>query len=245
MTLSDDLALEAALEGVDGWLHLDEAHELVRAVLDQPPGGPLSVVEIGSWKGRSTVALALAARQRGDAVVTAIDPHLGDNGEWAQESDTYEAFLRNVSVAGLDDMVRPIRKFSHEARADVDDGSVGVLFVDGSHRYEDVRRDIEDWVPTLTEGAIIAFNDSSKPGVYRALSEQILECDSRFRSHRLVRSTLFLRYSTSPLTDQERRDLRRLRIVLRIRRAAHPMVRALPGPVKRMGNQISVRVGRG
>ena len=64
--------LAGALDGVGGWLHLDEAVLLYDSIIRQPsrPGG-LRVVEIGSWKGRSTIALGLAARRRGDTEVIA------------------------------------------------------------------------------------------------------------------------------------------------------------------------------
>lgn len=240
-----DLGIEDALFGIDGWLHLDEAAELARCVLAAPSDAPLGIVEIGSWKGRSTVALALAAQSRGDAAVVAIDPHLGDNGEWMAESPTYEEFLRNVRNAGVESVVLPIRRLAHHARSEVTDGSVGVLFVDGSHRYEDVRQDIEDWTSSLVDGAIIAFNDSSKPGVYRAICEQILDNDQRFRAHRLVRSTVFFRLSSNPMSSHERTRLRHLRWTLRARRFVHPVVAWLPAPLKTAGNRISARTGAG
>jgi predicted O-methyltransferase YrrM len=230
------------LDGVGGWLHADEAAGLARSVVEQPPrDAPLLVVEIGSWKGRSTIALGLAAQERGDARVVAIDPHLGDNGEYLESSPTFDEFWENVDRAGVGDVVEARRLTSHDARPTVDDRTVGVLFVDGSHRYEDVRRDIDEWSSTLVDGAIVAFNDSSKPGVFRALRETVLRPRSGFRAESLVRSTAFLRYGTTPLTTDERWQLRRFTLVLAARRAAHPLVALMPAGLKRWGNRVTSR----
>jgi hypothetical protein len=236
--------LAAALDGVDGWLHLDEAQRLFAAVVGWPSSArPLRVVEIGSWKGRSTVALGLAALERGGTEVIAIDPHLGDNGEWDEGTETMEELQANLERAGVQDVVRTIRAFAHDARTQVDDDSVGVCFLDGSHRYEDVVVDIEDWTPTLIDGATIAFNDSSKPGVHRALRESVLQAGGPFRNPELVRSTLFVEHHPSaPWTREDARRRRKLVLVLAGRRAVHRMVPLLPGWVKRTGNRVSQRV---
>jgi hypothetical protein len=233
--------LAASLAGVGGWLHLDEAEQLHRSVLAHPrASGHLLVVEIGSWKGRSTIALGLAAHARGDVEVMAIDPHLGDNGEFQEESETFTDFLQNIERAGVADVVRPVRSLSHDARPLVEPASVGVLFLDGSHRYEDVVVDLHDWVSALTDGATLACNDSSKPGVYRALRETALRRKAPFREPLLVRSTLFLVHRPgAPWTRGD--DLRwiRLAVVLLARRAVHRVVPYLPGWAKRAGNRVS------
>jgi predicted O-methyltransferase YrrM len=236
--------LGVVLDGVDGWLHQDEAERLFAAVVGWPSSaGPLRVVEVGSWKGRSTITLGLAALERGDTEVIAIDPHLGDNGEWDEGTETMEELQANLDRAAVQGVVRTIRAFAHDARPQVDDGSVGVCFLDGSHRYEDVAVDIEDWVPTLVDGATIAFNDSSKPGVHRALRESVLQARGPFRNPELVRSTLFVEHRPSAAwTREDARRRRKLVLVLAVRRAVHRVVPLLPGWVKRAGNRASQRV---
>jgi predicted O-methyltransferase YrrM len=236
-------SLEAALDGVDGWLHVDEAARLYEAVAESPGHpGELRVVEIGSWKGRSTIALGLAAQTRAGSTVVAIDPHLGDNGEFSDGEETFTDFLHNLERAGVADVVQPVRERSHDARPMIKDGSVGVLFLDGSHRYQDVRRDLDDWISALTAGATLACNDSSKPGVYRALRETVLRRGAAFRQPQLVRSTLFVEHRPgTPWTPADHRQWIRLSVVLALRRSAHWLVPYLPAWVKRTGNRISER----
>jgi predicted O-methyltransferase YrrM len=190
-------SLAATLEGVEGRLGAKEAWSLHRAVATFPAAGPVRVVEIGSWKGRSTIALAsaVAARPEG-GVVHAIDPHRGGvPHRFFGEEDTFDQFLANLERAGLSGVVEPIRATSAAARGAVADASVHVLFVDGSHRLEDVLADIEMWEPSLCPGARVAFHDSvSHPGVHGALRERALAGGSRLRRPRLVQETTFFEY---------------------------------------------------
>ena len=59
--------------GVDGWLKPEQGRRLFDAARTLGTGA--TVVEIGSFRGRSTIVLAAAAPT--DAEVVAIDPHGG------------------------------------------------------------------------------------------------------------------------------------------------------------------------
>jgi predicted O-methyltransferase YrrM len=191
-------SLEGALEGVDGWFNLDEAWVLHEAVRTLPARQALTVVEIGSWKGRSaiTMGLGLKARGRGGRVIT-IDPH-----ETGEEADVPEAdhdrmpeLVANIEGAGLGETVEAVRAFSHEARPRFEDGSVDLLFVDGSHHYEDVLQDIDDWRTALRAPAVVAFNDSNWAGVNRALRERVAVRAGPFRNPAYVFNTLFFEFA--------------------------------------------------
>ena len=191
--------LASHLEGVEGWLLPGEAWALYRAVVAaaEQVDSPI-VVELGSWKGRSTIALASGLSQ-GHGIVYAVDPHMGDDGDKpvTGQGETFSEFQSNIDQAGVADRVRPLRSTSHEARTGFADRSVHLLFVDASHRYQDVLRDIDDWTPTLHEQAVAAFNDPFGDGVSRALSERVLTRRSPYRRPHIVDNTLFSRYLPS------------------------------------------------
>src|ERR1700722_13797896 len=86
--------LRDALAGVEGWLHLDEAEELQRMVRNSPlpKDKPITVLEIGTFKGRSAISFALAVQARGIGRVYAVDPHWGGSRE---------DFYKNISAAQL------------------------------------------------------------------------------------------------------------------------------------------------
>src|SRR2546422_11389447 len=109
--------LKQALAGVEGWLYFNEAwalHEMVRNLGSREPA--VYVVEIGSWKGRSTIALALGVQARGAGTVFAIDPHTGaPDGVtfgWIGSHTaggppvTVTEFQRNIAAAGVASLVR-------------------------------------------------------------------------------------------------------------------------------------------
>lgn len=202
-----------AVAPIRGWTSLAEIGALYAAVRDVGRDHrPVTVVEIGSYEGRSTVALALAVRDAGGGRVHAIDPH-------GPGSDRYEVFLDNLRRAGVAELVEPLRTTSRDARWRFEDRSVDVLFVDGSHEYEVVSRDLFDWTSALADGAIAAFNDPFWPGVNRALRERVARVGSPFRLPAFVGNTLLFRYEPGRSFDaRDARDLRRVRALLRVGR---------------------------
>lgn len=118
------------------------------------------IVEIGSWKGRSTTWLAHGARARG-ARVYAVDPHCGSTE--APEARTLEAFLANLERAGLGESVEPLVMTSAEA-VDAIAAPVELLFVDGDHSVEGARRDAQLWLPRVTVGGTAMFHDVATSG---------------------------------------------------------------------------------
>ena len=108
---------------VEGWLTPEQGRKLFDAARGLGPGA--SVVEIGSFRGRSMIVLAQAAPD--DASVVAIDPHGGGDrgpGEIAPDAARgdadHAAFVANLAAAGVADRVRHVRKLSADAMSDVD-----------------------------------------------------------------------------------------------------------------------------
>ncbi len=163
-------AAAALGDGIDGWLTPAQAERLATCGR-RAATAPGAVVEIGSFRGRSTRVLAAAAGR-----VVAIDPHAGsDRGPQEIAADTdrgdadHAAFRRNLAAAGLEDRVRHVRKFSSAAHADVD-GPLALLFVDGAHRFGPARADLARWGGRVAPGATMLVHDAwSSVGVTLAL----------------------------------------------------------------------------
>lgn len=66
-----------------------------------------------------------------------------------------------------------IRDFSHQAYTKFDNESLDFIFIDASHIYEDVKKDIELWYPKVKEGGMISGHDINMKGVSKAVSESI------------------------------------------------------------------------
>jgi len=141
----------------EGFLSPEEGEFLYRRARACPGQG--AIVEIGSWKGRSTVCLAAGARE--GIKIYAIDPHSGSSEHKQQMGivNTLDEFKNNIKKAGVDREVVPLVQTSEQA-ALVWQGPIELLFIDGAHEYELVKQDFELWSPFLNEGGTIAFHDS-------------------------------------------------------------------------------------
>ena len=157
---------------VEGWLTPEQGRRLFDAARQLGPGA--TIVEIGSFRGRSTIVLAWAAPA--DAEVVAIDPHGGgDRGpqeiapDAARGDADHAAFTNNLVAAGVGNRVRQVRKLSADALDDVP-GEVDLLFVDGAHRLGPARADIVRWGDRVGDGGTMLVHDAfSSVGVTLAL----------------------------------------------------------------------------
>jgi MMP 1-O-methyltransferase len=124
------------------------------------------IVEVGSAKGRSTVALALGAKSGGGAAVYAIEPHehfegvLGGVFTPRNRAAFFESLLRSDTV----EIVRLVN-VSSEVVAPGWQAEVGLVFIDGDHRFEGAMRDFECWTTHLVEGGLMVLHDSIDPSL--------------------------------------------------------------------------------
>jgi len=169
--------LLAALDGVEGWFSPDQVGRLAERAAAVPPSG--RIVEIGSFRGRSTIAIARCSPP--GVEIVAVDPHAGtDRGPQeiagfvvAAEED-HEAFLANLERAGVRDRVIHVRRFSQEALAEVA-GPVDLLHVDGAHRLAPAREDLRSWGARVPPGGCLLVHDAfSSVGVTGAIGAELL-----------------------------------------------------------------------
>lgn len=181
--LPDDLFTKA-----HGFLSLPEAELLHSLVLQVPTGG--TVVEVGSYQGRSTIAMALAAKRVG-CTLWAIDPHLTYEAGGTQfgMADNM-AYYENIAHFQVGGVVKTLNISSDEAfilwSRDID-----LVFIDGDHEYEHVRR---DWYLWSMQADVVALHDTAghHEGVTRLVDEvlasgtwertQVIDSISVFRS---------------------------------------------------------------
>lgn len=128
------------------------------------------VVEVGSWEGRSTIALAAACAP---SLVHAVDTWLGSPGEisadLAAERDVYAEFMANLRLAGAANVV-PFRMGWRDYFARFRQ-PVRFLFIDATHSYEEVRDNVAAALPLMVPGGIMCGDDQHHPPVRRAVVE--------------------------------------------------------------------------
>jgi|GEM_PF-1882079 len=156
------------IDRIDGWLSRAEAAALDAAASRVAPGR--AIVEIGSWKGRSTLALALGCRR--NRPVYAVDPHMGTSTHSREGAppESLTAFKETMRAHGLVNVV-PVVDHSHSAATAYSGPPIGLLFIDGEHTTDAVIDDLWSWAPHLTPDAMVMFHDWYSPEVRAAIRQ--------------------------------------------------------------------------
>jgi hypothetical protein len=132
------------------------------------------IVEVGSYRGRSTVALGLGSMDGNRVPVFAIEPHEEFRGVLGGQFGPADrgAFFRAMLDTACYQVVRLVNLSSEVVSAQWTN-PVGLLWIDGDHSYEGVKRDFSCWSPHLTDEATVAFDDATDPtiGPYRIITE--------------------------------------------------------------------------
>jgi predicted O-methyltransferase YrrM len=154
------------LLAIPGFSSRRELHLLVYLATEAPTGG--CFLEIGAYKGRSTAWLVEAAQLCPEKpAVVSIDPH---------HRKTWESFQQIVEQFRLRERgLEVFRAYSHDVGRTWN-RPVSLLWVDGSHEYEDVLRDIILFTPHVVLGGWVVFDDARGgkfPGVERAIAERM------------------------------------------------------------------------
>jgi len=142
-------------------------------------------VEVGSWKGCSTVAMAVEIINSGkkikfDAVDTWEGSPVHYKGGSAEDlscinGTLYQEFIKNIEP--VKDYINPIKLTSVEAAKLYRDESLDFVCIDADHEYDPVKEDILAWMPKVKRGGILAGDDFSLswPGIIRAVKELVPE----------------------------------------------------------------------
>jgi len=153
--------------GISGWMRMPELTWLYETAKTMD-----NIAEIGSWKGKSTHALLSGCKGK----VTAVDHFKGSPGEVghkeAKSDAVYKAFLKNVGhfknlIVNREDSIKASKKYL--------DRYFDMVFIDGSHQYKDVRKDIKAWLPKAKK--LICGHDYSDvwPDVKKAVNDELGE----------------------------------------------------------------------
>lgn len=121
-----------------GWMSMKELTFLYTSAKDME-----SVVELGSWKGKSTHALCSSKCPR----VVAIDTWQGSAAEpaahqQAKDGSVLTEFKRNL--AGFDNLEMVVSDIN-DVVDNYKDNEFDMVFIDAGHTYEEVKNDIRKW----------------------------------------------------------------------------------------------------
>ena len=165
----------------------ERGSEQDRVVRDAPNG---LFVDVGVWKGQSTIYVAETMRRAGrDGCVLAVDTFLGSAEHWTNDGgaftrrhgrpDLYEAFLDNVFLAGVADLVVPMPQTSLTAAALLLGAGLqaGAVHIDAGHAFEEVVADDRAFWKLLAPGGFLVGDDyvDAWPGVVEGAHAFALE----------------------------------------------------------------------
>jgi MMP 1-O-methyltransferase len=234
--MSDFAPVKELIKDVPGWLSDEEGEALYELARECTGRG--AIVEIGSWKGKSTICLGLGSRAGSGVPIFAVDPHADyRHGE----------FKDNIERAGIADLVTPVKGLSQEVVGGFDE-AIELLFVDGSHEEDDVRDDFEHWVPKVVEGGVVAFHDTTwHAGVRKVVAKKIY--GSRvFKDVRFVPGSTTVARKVRQNTVRDRLHARRVQATKAVFGAVTRVLRRrrgwVPTPIERAGRRVFKLVGR-
>lgn len=160
---------------IQGWTSLEELQWLARQALTRK-----TIIEVGCWRGRSTKAMIGTC----PGTVYSIDDFRGtDCSDSPSAIDLTDAkgayigfsdsFRKNIRLGKLvlikEDTVHAISKLK--------DSNViaDMVFVDASHDYISVKRDIEACLPLVAKGGLLCGHDYANifPGLKQAVHELV------------------------------------------------------------------------
>lgn len=147
---------------IEGWMSEPELAWLAEQAVEHK-----AIVEIGSYLGRSTIALL----DNTDGIVYACDDWKGPRESFIEHrNQLFTNFCLNVGNHILSGKVRIISG----DHADIQfDGKADMVFIDGSHEYEDVKRDILFWKGKLEVGGLLCGHDFDWQTVAQAVEETL------------------------------------------------------------------------
>lgn len=220
--------LRKLLDELPGWLTHEEGETLYR--LAKACTGRGVIVEIGSWRGKSTTCLGLGSKAGNRVPVYAVDPH---------EKHTFGDFRRNIEAAGISDLVTPVPGRSQELAADFQE-PIELLFIDGAHQYELVRDDFDRWVPKVVDGGVVAMHDTTWFEGPKRVAEELIFKSRRFRDARYVFSSTTV---ATKVAENTAADRLRNRFGLLVKRSVELTRRVadkdrIPEPLQRLGRRV-------
>lgn len=140
----------------------------------------MRMIEIGSFIGESTIIFAEHFKE-----VIAIDPfqpdyHKEDPTSKFNFDEVYDEYMRRTSPFPN---IKTLRLTSDDAVKELNSELYDFIYIDGIHTYEQVKIDIDNYLPLLKEGGIIGGHDYGPhwPGVNKAVDEKFGTPDKRYK----------------------------------------------------------------
>jgi predicted O-methyltransferase YrrM len=155
---------------IDGWFDDGDEAMYYNILKSIPDGG--NFLEIGCYKGRSTACMAnLILATRKNVKIHVIDTFEGDDD--CGYGNIYEQFMANMM--DYSHLIGSVRRGTSYHMSQDNADYFDAIYIDASHKYKDVLRDIDCWLPFVTFGGCMAGHDYNWSDVHKAVNERFTE----------------------------------------------------------------------
>ena len=189
----DKLDIEGHTLDIHGWMSKSFGEVVKRFVAHSERAEPLTILEVGSWKGLSATNMVQVLQNEGftDFNIICIDTWLGAPEFWTWGVNdplrgdslkringypsVFHTFTKNVKMMGFHDYIAPLPLSSIQAADVLQHYQIlaDLIYIDASHEFGPVTSDLESFYPLLKNGGVMLGDDYSKhwPGVIKAVDE--------------------------------------------------------------------------
>lgn len=188
--------IRSVLPHMEGWCTPDKATALAECVLDLKPD---VCVEIGVFAGKSLIAIALACHENSKGRVIGIDPWDKDasvqgfspsdpNHQWWRDVVNHSyimgqctSFVKQMGINSRVHLCRGTAEHTLPGMLLVKDlfgrPFIDLLHIDGNHSEICSTFDVENYVPLVTSGGTVVFDDVNWVTTTRAQQRLTELCD--------------------------------------------------------------------
>jgi len=158
-------------EKIEGWASITEQGKLLETILPLLDNKKLVIAEIGVYQGRGTAMWNVELiNKKMDYQYYAID-HFKGSEEHDKTIDYYSITRGNLKP--IFENLNIIRNDSLSEAENYIDSFFDIIYIDASHDYESVKKDISAWFPKLKVGGVFCGDDYivGWDGVIKAVDE--------------------------------------------------------------------------
>lgn len=150
---------------IDGWFDFEKFYSKIAENCSNRD----ILIEIGSWCGKSACFMAETLKKlKKYPKFYCIDNFEGSYNEPEHKNyiksiggpnQLLIKFLNNINTAKVSKYIHTLKMTSEEASLLFDNEEVNFVFIDASHDYDSVNKDIQLWKPKIKKGGILAGHD--------------------------------------------------------------------------------------
>lgn len=148
--------------------------DIVRHICLARKNQPIKILEIGSWIGASAITWATAIQlyNGGSGQIFCIDSwesrpfnqinHSGWNlhmENLLKHDFAFDLFNHNIQCSKMNSMIHVIRGVSSSIVSNLSNETFDIIYIDASHDYESVKRDIQNSKPKLVNSGVLCGDD--------------------------------------------------------------------------------------